>query len=303
MLGALFSALAFVTALGLLVGQNEVWGGEVTLVGLFGSKNYFGYSVGLLLLTATIVAFDRSRPGIVRLIAFAAAAVSPVVLMLSRSTGALIFSIAAIAVTCLLAFVARFALAFRFASLLLMAFLVVLFLIVWLYIGDFTAVLNSLGKDVTLTGRTWMWEWADMAIEKRPVLGVGYQAYWQPGNWGAEEIWSHDLKPDKSGFHFHNTFRQVTVDLGYVGLFVLLATIVAICGRIASCLLFSRPEANQIFAIAVFLFVLFRFPVEVDLFWQFQIPTVILSLIWVYLGRPLRRRSRKPPFRAFRYAP
>jgi hypothetical protein len=85
------------------------------------------------------------------------------------------------------------------------------------------------------------------------------------------------------------------VDLGFVGLFVLLATIVAICGRIASCLLFSRPEAEQIFAIAVFLFLLFRLPIEVDLFWQFQILTVILSLIWVYLGLPMGRRSRKPP--------
>jgi len=273
---------------------KEIRGDEVTLVGLFGSKNYFGYSVGLLLLTATIVAFDRSRPGIVRLIAFAAAAVSPVLLVLSRSTGAMVFSMAPIAVTCSLALVARFAPAVRYASLLLMAFLVVLLLIVWLYVGDFTALLNSLGKDVTLTGRTWMWDWADMAIKERPMLGVGYQAYWQPGNWGAEEIWFHDQKPDKSGYHFHNTFRQVTVDLGYVGLFVPLATIVAICGRIASCLLFSRPEAKQIFAVAVFLFVLFRFPIEVDLFWQFQIPTIILSLIWVYLGLPLRRRSRNP---------
>ena len=294
MLGALFSALAFVTALGLLVGQNEVWGGEVTLVGLFGSKNYFGYSVGLLLLTATIVAFDRSRPGIVRLIAFAAAAVSPVLLVLSRSTGALVFSMAAIAVSCLLAFVACFAPALRFASLLLMAFLVVLFLIVWLYVGDFTTLLNSLGKDVTLTGRTWMWDWADMAIKERPMLGVGYQAYWQPGNWGAEEIWSHDLKVDKTGYHFHNTFLQVTVDLGYVGLLVLLATLATISARIGSCLLFSRPDAEQIFAIAMFLFHLFRLPLEVDLFWQFQIPTVLLSMIWVYLGLPGRRRSGEP---------
>jgi exopolysaccharide production protein ExoQ len=294
MLGALFSALAFVAALGLLVGQNEVWGGEVTLVGLFGSKNYFGYSVGLLLLTATIVAFDRSRPGIVRLIAFAAAAVSPVLLVLSRSTGALVFSMAAIAVTCPLAFVARFVPAFRFAALLLMAFLVVLFLIVWLYVGDFTTLLNSLGKDVTLTGRTWMWKWADMAIEQHSMLGVGYQAYWQPGNWGAEEIWSHDLKVDKTGYHFHNTFLQVTVDLGYVGLLVLLATLATISARIGSCLLFSRPDAEQIFAIAMFLFHLFRLPLEVDLFWQFQIPTVLLSMIWVYLGLPGRRRSGEP---------
>jgi exopolysaccharide production protein ExoQ len=139
-----------------------------------------------------------------------------------------------------------------------------------------------------------MWEWADMAIEKRPMLGVGYQAYWQPGNWGAEEIWSHDLKIDKTGYHFHNTFLQVAVDLGYVGLLVLLATLATISVRIGSCLLFSRPDAEQIFAIAVFLFHLFRLPIEVDLFWQFQIPTVFLSMIWVYLGLPGRRRSGEP---------
>jgi hypothetical protein len=35
-------------------------------------------------------------------------------------------------------------------------------------------------------------------------------------------------------------------------------------------------------------------PIEVDLFWQFQIPTVFLSMIWVYLGLPGRRRSGEP---------
>src|SRR5215831_8970482 len=117
MLGALFWALAFVTALGSL----GVSSGERGLAGLFGSKNYLGYSYGLLLLTATIVAFDRSRRGVVRLIAFATVAVSSVLLLLSNSTGALVCSVAAMAVTCVLALVVRFAPAVRFASLLLMA--------------------------------------------------------------------------------------------------------------------------------------------------------------------------------------
>src|SRR5215813_1937405 len=42
MLGALFWALAFVTALSLRVPQNAVSSGEAVLAGLFGSKNYLG---------------------------------------------------------------------------------------------------------------------------------------------------------------------------------------------------------------------------------------------------------------------
>src|SRR5215472_15668115 len=289
MLGALFWALAFVTALGSL----GVSSGERGLAGLFGSKNYLGYSYGLLLLTATIVAFDRSRRGVVRLIAFATVAVSSVLLVLSNSTGALVCSVAAMAVTCVLALVVRFAPAVRFASLLLMALLVVLFLIVWLYVGDFAALLGFLGKNVTLTGRTLIWEWAYRAIEQRPMLGTAFGGFWVPGNWGAEEIWFQGARA-KTGYHFHNTFLQVAVDLGYVGLLVLLATLAAISARIGSCLLFSRPDAEQMFAIAVFLFHLFRLPIEVDLFWQFQIPTVLLSMIWVYLRLPGRRRSGEP---------
>jgi exopolysaccharide production protein ExoQ len=279
MLWALLSALGFVNALDLLAG------------GLFGSKNYTGLSFALLLLTATAVAFDKSQPGILRTVALAAAALSSVFLVRVGSVGASVCSVAAIAITCILVFIVRFAPHIRFATLLLMAPLVGLFLIVWLYLGDTTQVLNSLGKDVTLTGRTWLWEWAKMAIEERPILGFGYEAFWQPGNWGAEEIWSHDQHLDKTGYHFHNTSLQVAVDLGYIGLFVLLATIVVICVRIVSVFLFYRLEAEQIFAIATFLFLLFRLPIEVDLFWQFSPPTIILSMIWVYLALPQRQRA------------
>jgi exopolysaccharide production protein ExoQ len=285
------AALAFVTAVGVLAGVSVLRGDELTLVGIFASKNYFGLCVALLLLLAMIVAFDRSQPGPIRLIAFAAAALDTVFLVQSRSTGALVCSVAALAITYVLTFIVRFPPRVRFGALPFVALIAVVFLIVLAYFVDVTELLYSLGKDVTLTGRTWLWEWAFRAIEDNPALGVGYQAFWQPGNWGAEEIWFHDQKPDKTGYHFHNTFLQVAVDLGFVGLVVLLATIVAIFARIGSCLLFSRPDTEQTFAIAAFLFLLFRFPIEVDLFWQFQIPTIVLSLIWIYLGLPRRRRS------------
>ena len=289
LLQALLSALVLITALGVLAGNNSVTGGEVTLGGLFGSKNFFGMSVALLLITAAIVAFDKQQPAVMRLMAIGAAFVSPTLLVLSRSTGALICTLVAMAGTTMLASVVRFAPVVRFAVFLMLAFIVLLLVIIWLYIGDFSAVLDSLGKNVTLTGRTWLWEWADREITAHPALGAGYQAFWQEGNWRAEEIWFHDQKSDKIGYHFHNTYLQVAVDLGYTGLLVLLATLGAIGLRIGSSVLFSRPGAPQFFAVGVFLFFLLRSPIEVDLFWPFQIPTVMLCLVWVYLGLPGQR--------------
>jgi exopolysaccharide production protein ExoQ len=288
---ALLSALVLITALGVLAGNNAVSGDEVTLVGLFGSKNYFGLSVALLLITATIVVFDKQQPAVMRLMAVGAAFASPTLLVLSRSTGALVCTLAAMAVTAMLASVVRFAPAVRFAVLLMVAFIVLLLVIIWLYIGDLSAVLDSLGKDVTLTGRTWLWEWADREITAHPALGAGYQAFWQEGSWRAEEIWFHEQKSDKTGYHFHNTYLQVAVDLGFAGLLVLLATLGAICARIGSSVLLSRTGAPQFFAVGVFLFFLLRSPIEVDLFWPFQIPTVMLSLVWVYLGLPDQRTA------------
>jgi exopolysaccharide production protein ExoQ len=177
----------------------------------------------------------------------------------------------------------------------MLALIVFLLVIIWLNIGDLSAILDSLGKDVTLTGRTWLWEWADREIAARPALGAGYQAFWQEGNWRAEEIWFHDEKIDKTGYHFHNTYLQVAVDLGLAGLLVLLATLGAICARIGSSVLLSRPGAPQFFALGVFLFFLLRLPFEVDLFWAFQPPTVMLSLIWVYLGLPDQRTASALP--------
>jgi exopolysaccharide production protein ExoQ len=293
MLLALFSALGFVNALDQLVGVffGSAHLDPTTAGGFFGSKNYVGLSFALLLLTATALAFDKSQPGVIRTVALTAAALSAVFMVRAGSAGASVCSVAAITITCILVFIVRFAPHIRFAALLLIAPLVGVFLIVWLSLGDTAQVLNSFGKDVTLTGRTWLWEWAKMAIAERPIAGFGYEAFWQPGNWGAEEIWSHDQHPDKTGYHFHNTFLQVAVDLGYVGLFVLLATVSVICIRIVSVFLLYRLEAQQIFAIAMFLFLLFRLPIEVDLFWQFSPPTIVLSMIWVYLALPQRQRA------------
>jgi hypothetical protein len=52
------------------------------------------------------------------------------------------------------------------------------------------------------------------------------------------------------------------------------------------------------FAIAVFIFLFLRSPIEVDLFYQFTVPSLLICLIWIYLKSPSNAKSairiRKP---------
>jgi exopolysaccharide production protein ExoQ len=135
---------------------------------------------------------------------------------------------------------------------------------------------------MTLTGRVFLWQHAIQSIGENPILGVGFTAYWQPGNPGAEELWAYG-HVGKGGFHFHNTYLQVGVDLGLVGLFTLLAILLVMGKRAVSAIVSPQPSYEVLFAIAVFLLLLLRTPLEVEMFTQFELATILLCLAWSYL--------------------
>jgi len=95
----------------------------------------------------------------------------------------------------------------------------------------FDATLNALGKNPTLTGRTYLWSEGLRNGMERPMLGYGYTAFWIPGRPEAEEYWSEFFIPGKTGFHFHNLFIQTFVDVGLVGLSLMVWSLIANCGR------------------------------------------------------------------------
>jgi exopolysaccharide production protein ExoQ len=91
-----------------------------------------------------------------------------------------------------------------------------------------TIVVDGLGKDMTLTGRTPLWEFLfEEKIPQRPVLGYGFHGFWQPwrgpDNPAANSISGELQMPSGDGFwkppHAHNGFIEVILDLGYVGFF------------------------------------------------------------------------------------
>jgi exopolysaccharide production protein ExoQ len=82
----------------------------------------------------------------------------------------------------------------------------------------FSSFLTASGKDSTLTGRTYLWQRAEVLIEQRPWLGQGFQAFWRERNLEPEAIWDAMFVRNRMGFNFHSSIYELEVNLGYVGL-------------------------------------------------------------------------------------
>lgn len=89
-------------------------------------------------------------------------------------------------------------------------------------------VLAATNRDMTLTGRTGLWKDILNNAEKSPIVGVGYGAFWV-GPIGYEmyplDNWSR-VTPGWRPGEGHNGFIDVYVELGFVGLALVLIVLV-----------------------------------------------------------------------------
>lgn len=136
-------------------------------------------------------------------------------------------------------------------------------------------VLDAFGKDRSLTGRTQIWAAAQTAIEERPVLGHGYQAFW----WTRDGVLVKQrqfVRPDQP-FYFHNTFLEHTVSLGVLGLVGVLASMIATIIIIVRAVL-ARADVATAFFLGLTVYVALRALVEVDLYRPFE---PLQTMFWV----------------------
>jgi exopolysaccharide production protein ExoQ len=77
------------------------------------------------------------------------------------------------------------------------------------------SLLQMLGRDTTLTGRTELWEVGEYFISNRPVLGYGYQALSDPSNWLTDYMLTN---VGSYALQFHNSLINIQFQLGYPGI-------------------------------------------------------------------------------------
>ncbi|SDF64527.1 O-antigen ligase [Klenkia brasiliensis] len=84
---------------------------------------------------------------------------------------------------------------------------------------NYSAASGLLGRDASLTGRTIIWAAVLPFINAQPWIGYGWNALWTPGVQVTEEMWS---SAHFAFAHAHNAFLDVILQVGFVGLVLLL---------------------------------------------------------------------------------
>jgi exopolysaccharide production protein ExoQ len=86
---------------------------------------------------------------------------------------------------------------------------------------DQNTLLETIGKDPTLTGRTELWSYLLNDIGQRPMLGWGFRAFWSGKN---PAVWEIQAVVGWVAYSAHNGLLEILLDVGIVGsaLFLLL---------------------------------------------------------------------------------
>jgi O-antigen ligase len=94
------------------------------------------------------------------------------------------------------------------------------------------SLLAVFGKNSTLTGRTDIWLATINQIREKPLLGSGYMATWLPTDAATLEIWDQFRWAIPNA---HSAYLDVTLQLGLVGLGLLLTIIAVAWHRAQAC--------------------------------------------------------------------
>ena len=254
--------------------------------GFFGSKNAFSAAISVFALTSMGVLLDARSPRWLRGLGLIGVLGAGPLLVKAQSAGALI-TIG----PCLTAMLAIKALRVLTAKqklflVLVGAFLAVAAAVVAISFGDqiLAAVLETSGKDATLTGRTDLWAFGRSFIAEHPLWGVGYRAFWVPGYAPAEQLWAMFGEPSGAGFNFHDLYISNAVDLGLVGIGIEVA-IIYVALALAGFLAIARPSGLTAFYFGLQLLLVLRSFVEVEVFFEFSVRSILVYCTLIYAVR------------------
>jgi len=294
-----FAIYMFISlALGKFTVMGEAGGGSAeAFVGLGDGKNLLAdiASTGALISITTLLIGLRQKKPVWAAIALLALVADVRVIAMARSAGATLAVAGAAAALLVLALLSLMPRAGRIGAIALTFASVGIFAAAFRDIGAFVLSVGEqvFDKDPTLTGRTYLWYRAHDLIAQKPWLGRGFYAFWRQGNTDAEGLWQYAGILGRSGFNFHNTLVELTVQLGMIGaaIFVLVG-LLGLVGLVRHFV--QKPSLVLCFWLAYMLYVIVRAPVEAVGYAPFYFST---CLLFGAAGAGLQRLPRRAPFK------
>ncbi|MGB3760974.1 MAG: O-antigen ligase [Rivularia sp. (in: cyanobacteria)] len=177
-----------------------MWGG------IFGHKNELGYMMAWSAGVSLHLALSESKYRWIRLLLFG---LSICLIILSKSTTSLMIVFTMISLLPLYKLSTN-----NNYKLQIIAISFVLILLITgsiLIFGNAETIVGTSGKDLTLNGRTDLWEPVLNQILQRPLFGYGYAAFW------TSPFASNIRLTYEWASNSHNGFFEVLLDLGIVG--------------------------------------------------------------------------------------
>jgi exopolysaccharide production protein ExoQ len=179
--------------------------------GLYFHKNDFGRAISFGAVTFAVAAIVYRRWTIVFMLLFVQAMV---LIANSQSSQAIILSIVPSAAVLGLAWLRDKSVTTR---TMIISVTVPLLIIVYMASGIiFSAVLEALGKDETLTGRTEIWMGTIQILAQNSIFGGGFGAGWGPIRDPLKALTGIEVG------HAHNGYLDLVADIGVVGLSMIL---------------------------------------------------------------------------------
>jgi O-antigen ligase len=116
------------------------------------------------------------------------------------------------------------------------------------------SLLQALGRDATLSGRTDIWNAVWNSIMQRPLLGYGYAAFWRGLQGASADI---ILELGWAVPHAHSGILDLWLQLGLVGVIIFAASLVLAVKDMATCLRADRPGCVDWYVATVALVIMF----------------------------------------------
>lgn len=261
-------------------------------LGIFNSKNALAGAAGLLMIAGLSLLADRSLSLRWRAAGAVAFATGGLLVAMAQSLGTVVAIMAVGGFFLLLLGLRRLPPLTRLlaAVLGLLSFGLIVLLVAAYADALGQMMLDTTGKDITLTGRTDLWAVALQEIAARPLLGAGFQAVWVVSNPLAEALWAQFGVASGSGFNFHNTLLNNAVEIGLIGAAM---QAVLLFGAVPALLLWTMRSrrAGPLFLALVLGRQLVLMNVEVTFFTQFD-PATVLTVTAIAFAHRYQRETR-----------
>lgn len=263
--------------------------------GVFGQKNALAVHMFVLYICGLGVMLDKGSNRWFRLFALLAAPMGLALILLAKSATTTLLVIGATGAMLGHAFFWQPAKRIPHMRTLVLLAGAVLALSVMLVLFGFMNfdlkdnLLAALGKDSTLTGRTYLWETAERVMKEHPLTGVGADGFWRSEYGLANSITRYFHYETYVKFSFHNSYLENGVAFGYPGYWATVFIAAWAIFRPGMNWLKNQNTINAAFLILAAM-VIVRSTTEIDLALEFSATATLLFVGAARIDKPADAR-------------